>query len=1129
MVATRGTKDPDEGHVRLQFNDKIAGKGLTTDALLKKLKALHTELSQMDQERVDKESLTGARRELTSTSIMLHKDKGVKAYAACCMAELLRLFAPDAPFTAPQLNNMFQFFFRQLYAGFRPDSPYIYQYYHLLESLSTVKSVVLVCDLEHADKLMAEVFRDFFAMVKAGELARKVETYMSDILIALIDESQSLPSEVLESIMAQFLEKASPAGHRLAVEVCKATSDKLQRHVCQYFTDIILSHSPSADDEEAEGDIPTIRTAHSLIHSISLSCPSLLQNVIPQLEEELRVEDLTLRGLATQYLGKMFGNSHTGAELVRKYGSCWKVWQQRKADKSATVRVTWVESCKSFITGSPETRDEIEAALATKLLDPDEKVRAATCRLYADIDYETALHHVSVGQLKAIGDRFMDKKHVVRMEAMIALGRLWSIAWPEIENDDEAAAAHFGWIPQSIFHAASYSVESKYVAEQVIWTSILSLPPKDKLDDEGPWTDRLLAVMKGLDEKATSTLLGLMPLRTVRPSIYERYLQCCVDNNGGVIDENEEQIKRRLAIVIQHLAGTCADAEKAAEDLHAFAKLNEQRLYKLFRTCMDAAVDLKEVGRASAEFLRRIEQSSTSMLGTMSAVLRRAAFWILNTSSITTLLRHVQKQTDYAGPAFKLLTTVSKYCSTMHQSHVGEFIKSLADSQANDQLIEISLGALASMAKAGTWPGDKRVADRAQKYVLGTNMRHAKFAARILAFVPGKEELSGPVIESIAESLEGIDDESLAARTAAIAEFTKAVPEVFETKSDVIIGFLRKDTLEKECIIPPDSDDEDAEDEWIEEDVAPPLLRAKLMALKIFRNRCTSNASSESAGEIAKPILDLLFTIIALSGSLTEEAEDDPRVKCRLRLQAAQCLLHLCSIENYQAAIIPHFTTLAITVQDTCANVRIAFFGKLISYLQARRLDAKFNVIPFLTPHDPEKELREKAKSYVQFALKRGTPEIRLTQFEMIFVRLLHLLAHHPDCDRENLESLQDMSKYIIFYLDLVGTADNHPLLFHLASRMKTVRDADRDKLYSENLYAMSEMAQEIIKARASARGYSLTSYPGKVRLPADLFRLLPNAETATKIHKTSYLPAEAITWLTSEGGKSLKSPKVGL
>ena len=43
-------------------------------------------------------------------------------------------------------------------------------------------------------------------------------------------------------------------------------------------------------------------------------------------------------------------------------------------------------------------------------MDPDEKVRAAACKLYSQLDYEAALHHVSEAQLRTVAGRGMDKK-----------------------------------------------------------------------------------------------------------------------------------------------------------------------------------------------------------------------------------------------------------------------------------------------------------------------------------------------------------------------------------------------------------------------------------------------------------------------------------------------------------------------------------------------------------------------------------------------------------------------------------------------------------------------------------------------------------------------------------------------
>lgn len=193
---------------KLAFADKLITKGIATDALLKKIKALHSNLTLLEQEDVDVSSLAAVRKELVNTSLLLHKDRGVKAYTACCLADILRLYAPDAPYTQPELRDIFQFFFRQLSAGLKgTDSPYYGQYFHLLESLSIVKSVVLVCDLPSADELLSDIFREFFALVRRDLSNKKVEIFLADILVALIDESQTLPSEVLETIMSQFMDK----------------------------------------------------------------------------------------------------------------------------------------------------------------------------------------------------------------------------------------------------------------------------------------------------------------------------------------------------------------------------------------------------------------------------------------------------------------------------------------------------------------------------------------------------------------------------------------------------------------------------------------------------------------------------------------------------------------------------------------------------------------------------------------------------------------------------------------------------------------------------------------------------------------------------------------------------------
>ncbi len=100
-------QEQDERSVELQFNEALTwrpGRPIPIDTLLKRLDRLTKELAEMDQETTDPASLTKVAKEVASHQLLTHKDKGVRAYTACCVVDILRLCAPDAPFTPSQLK-----------------------------------------------------------------------------------------------------------------------------------------------------------------------------------------------------------------------------------------------------------------------------------------------------------------------------------------------------------------------------------------------------------------------------------------------------------------------------------------------------------------------------------------------------------------------------------------------------------------------------------------------------------------------------------------------------------------------------------------------------------------------------------------------------------------------------------------------------------------------------------------------------------------------------------------------------------------------------------------------------------------------------------------------------------------
>jgi sister-chromatid-cohesion protein PDS5 len=98
----------ENGLRRLRFNEPLSwrvGKSAIPVAdLLDRLQTLAQELRKMEQEEIDKDSFRKVSQELTNGHLLAHRDKGVRAWTASCIVDILRLCAPDAPFTANQLK-----------------------------------------------------------------------------------------------------------------------------------------------------------------------------------------------------------------------------------------------------------------------------------------------------------------------------------------------------------------------------------------------------------------------------------------------------------------------------------------------------------------------------------------------------------------------------------------------------------------------------------------------------------------------------------------------------------------------------------------------------------------------------------------------------------------------------------------------------------------------------------------------------------------------------------------------------------------------------------------------------------------------------------------------------------------
>lgn len=104
----QGSEQEDEGEQRsLQFDEELSwrpAKSIPVGTLLDRLERLSKELADLDQGATDLESLKDVASKLGHRNLLQHRDRGVKAYTACCLVDILRLYVPDAPLTDDQLK-----------------------------------------------------------------------------------------------------------------------------------------------------------------------------------------------------------------------------------------------------------------------------------------------------------------------------------------------------------------------------------------------------------------------------------------------------------------------------------------------------------------------------------------------------------------------------------------------------------------------------------------------------------------------------------------------------------------------------------------------------------------------------------------------------------------------------------------------------------------------------------------------------------------------------------------------------------------------------------------------------------------------------------------------------------------
>ncbi|KAG4301494.1 hypothetical protein PCK1_002420 [Pneumocystis canis] len=1122
--------------VCLRFKETLLQKGtarLSVGEILKRLRILQAELAEHDQEQVERTSLNTVINELANDTLLNHKDKGVRAYTACCLADILRLCAPDAPYTPSQLNHIFELFVSQLKGLANQEMPYYAQAFYLLESLSQVKSVVLMVDLSNGPLLTIELFRICFEMA-SSEQPRNVMISMVDILAQLIDESATLPSKVIDMILNQFIVTESKISHSfisktdrspaytMVKQLCNICAERLQRYVSQYFTDIIFEANRFIDEnpqiELDEAMLEQVEKAHCLVYELYVASPPILENIIPQLEQELMAENVTLRLLSTSTVSQMLSVKEQKVDFIKEYPLLWKSWISRGNDKNSAIRIKWLEGLFNVLKNfsySTEVMTIVVDGILTKHVDIDEKIRMIVCKMIGSLDYHMICERIPSSILEALSDRCKDRKHIVRIEAMHCLGKLYDMAYNDMYivydlkirfvtdfsslKDLNAMTGWFSLIPSRILHTIYINdKEINILLESVLYQYVLNYT---EIDDTKR-TERMLVMYKNLDSRAKHAFLSLGRNQLKYAKITEYYLGVCEKYNGGVTSDNEKKILTALKDVIIRLRSLYGDSSKAELDFEKFSRLNDRRLYKLLRDCMNLSNDYKQIQKSQKEFFKRIEQVSSGLIGTFKPFVFKISPMLYNKSVVSPIIEYTRSNKDMlADTARELLKEISSVQPSIYKAHIAEISSLIKEHDIESNISCIDTLKVYSQFIT-SFPQDISADPKLLKAVISFALKgsplESKQAVFILLHSLNKEKYIHDLVERISDDL-SVNSKHFLARLSALSQLVLYSPEEMESKADQYTSFLIKEILLVNL-----TPDHSSEEDWVEEDVLEDECKAKILALKILVNRLRANRNADGVQQLAKPVFRLLTSIMINMGEISKDRNTPFRFQSHIRLAAGRLFLKLSSFSVFEDMIsVEDFYKMALLVQDPCFQVRYNFVKKLMKGLNLDKFTARYYAPIFLMAHEPEEEFKQEVIKWIRSCA--SVYRIRETfVIEYSFVRLIHLLAHHPDFSTDS-DDLIDFAKYINFYLELVATSDSLSLLFHLVQRIKQVYDIISPE-NSDRLYVLSDLSQILIKVIAMSNSWTMQIYPKKLKLPSELYAPLTNAKVAAEIAKRVYI-----------------------
>jgi len=917
---------------------RLAQPRLGKDALVKLLKQAESALSEFSQSYSLQDALHALSKSLVQTTLLNHKDKDVKLLVAVCFIEVMRVLAPDPPFSDEILKEIFRLFISIFSDLAETSSPYLTRRMKILENVAALRCSMIMLNIGCED-LILDMVKIFFSTVKHG-LQQSVCHAMLSIMTQILNEKVTQP--LVDVILRNLVKDDKGASHKLAFDIIENCADKLEPIIRSFLSSCIFNKDMLVTELR--------RSYHKIILEIFQCAPQILFTVIPNLTHELLSDQVDIRLEAVHLIGRLlaFSNLHFGKENKVVFIE----FLRRFSDKSAEVRIAAIDAAKAcYMDVSGDEAQHILSSLEGRLLDFDEKVRIRAVHTVCDLAKSNLSSSAKL--ILHAAERLRDKKASVRKNVMHKLLELYRDYCEKCSKGIGTVNTHYEQIPSKLIVLCfDNDIESfrpqnmELIFAEELFPS--SLSPKERATH---WIV-FFSYFKPEHIKALNTIFSQK--RRLQLEM-QAYLSLRARK-----EEPSDEIQKKICATFRKMATSFPDTSKAEECFGKLHQMKDNYIFKDLDELINEGTTFAK-GRLTREtFLKRIGQKHP--IYNFSRVLSiKCLHSIFNQEMICAIFESLlscrDELTDYVQSACDLLLVIAMMFPSLFQGSEEYLLKLFSEESV---LINVkTLQMLAHLAKSAhclsTNFSNVVYPLLEQKCIEGTRAESKYAIAAIASLHSSDDKKFARLFEKVITGLN--DDHNVPTLLQSLGSILENSPSVYELYEREI------NTLFQDILSPAEFISTSGQSSLDDLSACCASCKRKIYCLKALVRSCLPR--STACARINNILGKLLKYEKGLFDDIALCENDHPYLK----LAAGKSVLQLAT--RWDSHISPElFRNTLLIARDPSYNVRKSFICKLYGLLKKRAIPFRYACAFALTSTDCSRDIRTESASYLSEVLK---------------------------------------------------------------------------------------------------------------------------------------------------------------